>query len=295
MTDVQWRGVIAPLNTPDAVGRKIKMVGGPNTRRLPLPLRYQPADWGAHTGAVQVGSIDRVWIEDSKLWGGGRFDVADATAADVVRKIRNGFVRHMSADIEPVSGRLMGATIVDIPAFEDAEIKSLSPGEVEPELVAFAFRVVGDTGLPFASREREWDSAAATARVFEWAGGDDLDVNKYRRAFLYQDEDANPKLKGSYKLPFADVIDGELKAVPRAVFAVAGGRGVNAADIPASDKETIKRRVSALYRRMAKDFDDPGLKAPWDSGSMAVVDPETFGAAVRANRVAVALWDQVGA
>lgn len=293
MSDVQWRGVIAPLNTADAVGRKIKMSTTPNTRRLPLPLRYQPADWGQHTGAVQVGSIDRVWVEDSKLWGEGRFDTADPVAADVVRKIRNGFVRHMSADIEPVSDRLMAATIVDIPAFEDAEIKSLSPQQMveEPELVSFSFRVVGDTGLSFAPREREWDSGAAEARVFAWAGGDNLDVNKYRRAFLYQDADADPKLKGSYKLPFADVIDGDLKAVPRGVFAVAGGRGVNTADIPQSDKETIKRRVSALYRKMAKQFDDPELRAPWDEKAMSV---ERFTVAVKQSRVAAALWDQAG-
>lgn len=294
MAEILWRGVIAPLNKADAAGRKIRMAGAPYTRRLPLPLRYQDADYGAHNEARSVGNIERVWIEGSSLWGEGRFDVHDPYAQQVIRKIRNGFVRHMSADIiyEP-KDRLAGATIVDIPAFEDAEIKELRVADgVEEEkdeeevdrqyqtVEVAAFRVVGDMDLPLASRGREWDSSAATRRVGEWAGGDDLDPARYRRAFFYQDEDSDPSLKGSYKLPFADVIDGRLTAVPRAIFAVAGvlegARG--GVDIPDSDKETIRRRVSAWYRRMADVFDDSSLVAPWDrEESMSSDDDESFG------------------
>lgn len=285
MAEVQWRGVIAPLHTPDAVGRTIKMSGAPKSRKLPLPLRYQPADWGAHTGAVQVGSIDRVWIEGNELWGEGRFMDDDEQAFQVARKIRNGFVRHISADIEPGTDKLMAATIVDIPAFEQAEIKYVNipdqAEEPERELVSFAFRVVGDMGLPLADRERAWDSSAAEKRIAAWAGGDDFDPNKYRRAFLYQAEGSDPKLKGSYKLPFADVIDGTLTAIPRAIFAVAGvlqgSRG--GANIPESDQATIKNRVASLYRKMAKKFNDPDIKVPWassDSNSYAEFEPVTF-------------------
>jgi len=269
MSNVQWRGVIAPLNVADAAGRKIRSA---KTRMLPLPLRYAAADWGGHSGAVTVGLIDRVWVEGSEMWGEGRFDTEDPYAADVVRKIRMGFVRHMSADIEPGTEKLMAATIVDIPAFEQAEIKELRTKEDDPDrdgvgdrVLAHAFRVVGDLDLPLADRGREWDAAAATARVAAWAkNGDGIDPGEYRRAFFYQDEDSDPALRGSYKLPYADVIDGALTAVPRAVFAAAGGHGVDAADIPDSDKQTIRSRISSLYRKMAKEFDDPGLVAPWD-------------------------------
>jgi len=292
MAEVHWRALIAPLNTPDAAGRKIMMGSTAKFRPLPIPLRYAPADWGGHAGAISVGTIDRVWLDSGALWGEGRFDLYDQAARDVVRKVQNGFVRHVSADIEPGTSKLMAATIVDIPAFEDAEIKSIHIPEVvvEPELVSFAFRVVGDMDLPFADRGREWDSGAAVGRVFEWAGGDDLDINRFRRAFLYQDEDADPETRGAYKLPFADVVDGELRAVPRAVFAVAGGRGVDAADIPESDKETIKRRVSALYRRMAKFFDDPSLESPFERQSMAGVSDE-FATARRRVRRELALLE----
>lgn len=139
---VKWEGVIAPLNTPDAVGRKIKMTGTPKTRNLPLPLRYQPADWGGHSGAVRVGSIDRVWIEGDQLLGEGRFDSQNPVANDVLRQVRDKYVRHMSADIEPVTDKLMAVTIVDIPAFEQAQITyvdDLKDTERQPELVTFSF------------------------------------------------------------------------------------------------------------------------------------------------------------
>jgi len=289
MVEVHWRALIAPLNKPDAAGRKIAMGSTAKVRPLPIALRYAPADWGGHAGAISVGTIDRVWVDSGALWGEGRFDLYDTAAREVVRKVQNGFVRHISADIEPGTFKLMAATIVDIPAFEDAEIKSINIPEVvaereEPELMAFAFRVVGDMELPFTDRGREWDSGAAVGRVFEWAGGDDLDINRFRRAFLYQDPDADPATRGAYKLPFADVVDGELRAVPRGVFAIAGGRGVDAADIPESDKETIRRRVGALYRRMAKQFDDPSLVSPFERQSMAGVSVEFAAARRRVQR-----------
>lgn len=297
MVEIHWRGLIAPLNKPDAVGRKIVMGSTPKARPLPLPLRYAPADWGGHAGAVAVGSIERVWVDSNNLWGEGRFDLYDQATQEVVRKVKNGFVRHISADIEPSTGKLMAATIVDIPAFEDAEIKSIHiPDDDESgldvptgstddfdsaRLVAFAFRVVGDTGLPFSSRGREWSSSDAVARVLEWAGGpENVDVNRFRQAFLYQAEGADPGNLDDYQFPFADVVDGRLVAVPSAVFALAGSGGVDATNIPESDKETIRRRVSALYRRMSDDFGDPSLVSPFEHRDFAVIG-EQFASASR--------------
>jgi HK97 family phage prohead protease len=87
--------------------------------------------------------------------------------------------------------------------------------------------VVGAAGLPLAPRDRAWDSGAVDKRVRRWADATDAANAKYARAFMVRDGDAD--LFTSYKLPFADVIDGELQAVPRALFAIAaalqGARG----------------------------------------------------------------------
>jgi HK97 family phage prohead protease len=65
-----------------------------------------------------------------------------------------------------------------------------------------------------------WDGAAAAKRVLDDAGfdGDTPDVAKAARGFLVHDA-ANPVLRSSYKLPFADIVDGELKAIKSGVAA----------------------------------------------------------------------------
>lgn len=74
--------------------------------------------------------------------------------------------------------------------------------------------------LPVEEAE-DWDGAAASARMFEAAGfdGDEPDVDQVKRGFLIYDA-SNPTLKSSYKLPFADIVDGELKAITTGLKAV---------------------------------------------------------------------------
>jgi HK97 family phage prohead protease len=66
----------------------------------------------------------------------------------------------------------------------------------------------------------EWDGAAAAKRMLDDAGfdGDNPDAEKAARGFLLQDA-ANPTLRSSYKMPFADIIEGELTAVKSGVEA----------------------------------------------------------------------------
>ena len=129
----------------------------------------------------------------------------------------------------------------------------------------------GASDLPIAPRDTTWDAAAADKRVQEYAGGkDNMDWEKYAKAFFYVDE-TNKELLGSYKLGFADVIDGSLVAVPKGIFAVAGvlngARG--GADIPESDAMEIKDKVSAYYDRLAKEFNDDSIKAPFENRASA--------------------------
>ena len=129
----------------------------------------------------------------------------------------------------------------------------------------------GASDLPIAPRDTAWDAAAADKRVQEYAGGkDNMDWAKYGKAFFYVDE-TNKELLGSYKLQFADVIDGSLVAVPKGIFAVAGvlngARG--GVDIPESDAMEIKDKVSAYYDRIAKEFNDDSIKAPFENRASA--------------------------
>lgn len=108
--------------------------------------------------------------------------------------------------------------------------------------------------LPLASRDRAWDSDAAISRVREFTGSTEEPEDRYKEAFLYYDPEDDDNF-GAYKLPIADVIDGELKAVPRAIFAAAGAlsgaRG--GVDIPDADRSKITANIDRYYRKMGLD------------------------------------------
>jgi HK97 family phage prohead protease len=112
--------------------------------------------------------------------------------------------------------------------------------------------------------ERAWDSAEAIKRIKSWATSDGgVDFAKYRKAFFLVEE-AGEK-QSDYKLPFADIVDGELKAVWRGVSAamasVVGTRG----GIDLSDDEQ-----KSVYEAIAPYYGEFNQEAP----ALKTIDPE---------------------
>ncbi len=124
------------------------------------------------------------------------------------------------------------------------------------------FTLTGDIDLPWAPREREWDGPAAARRVQDWADGDG---DRMARAFLWRDPDADPTTQAAYSLGFADVIDGELRAVYRGLAAAAGR--LNQTSISAEAKKQVQGRIDTLYDKAAAAFDDPSIDN--EEGDMA--------------------------
>lgn len=112
--------------------------------------------------------------------------------------------------------------------------------------------------LPLADRDREWDGGAAEKRVRKWADAEDEPNEKYRDAHVWYDQDKKSNFT-AYKLLIADVIDGELTAVPRGIMAAGaimqGSRG--GIDLPDNDIDRVKSHLAKYYVKM----DDV---APWD-------------------------------
>ena len=118
------------------------------------------------------------------------------------------------------------------------------------------WKACGDTDLPLAGRDQDWDGDMAAASVFqkaEWET-DHPDYALARRSFFAYDDEA-PQNKTAYKQPFAAVIEGRLKAVPRGIFSVAqvleGGRG--GVDLPDHVKAAIRRKVTQYYHALGED------------------------------------------
>lgn len=165
--------------------------------------------------------------------------------------------------------QLWEGSLVTLPANENATIsgfKSVTP--------------YGD--LPLANRQHQWMSDSAIGRVRQWAGingdGDlsDPDVQaKYRQAFFWYDG-ADSDLFGAYKLPFADVINGNLMAVPRGIFAAAGAmRGARGGVyLPSEERPAIINNIERYYGKMG--MESPFGKSIFRVDDLGAIDERNF-------------------
>ncbi|HEY0167708.1 MAG TPA: hypothetical protein VGB75_11770 [Jatrophihabitans sp.] len=105
--------------------------------------------------------------------------------------------------------------------------------------------------LPLAASDRSWDGAAAEKRVRAWAGAEDEPNPRYRDAHVWYDAEKKENFT-AYKLLIADVLDGKLVAVPRAVHAAAavlqGSRG--GINLPDKDIDRVKSHLAKYYAKL---------------------------------------------
>lgn len=162
-TTAPWRGPLTVEGIETGDGREFKPEAL-TWADLPLPLRWNKEDSHGgepHTVAVNVGRIDKVWREDGGLvMGEGVLDLSDDDGQRVHDKIKGGFLRGVSVDVDSIKdadmelvwpndpdadgegdpfaqlfaspekvvfnkGRIRAATLVDIPAFAEAYIALL--------------------------------------------------------------------------------------------------------------------------------------------------------------------------
>jgi hypothetical protein len=112
--------------------------------------------------------------------------------------------------------------------------------------------------LPLADQDRSWDGTAAEKRVRSWAEAEDEPTPQYRDAHVWYDAEKKSNFT-AYKLLIADVVDGKLVAVPRAVHAAAavmqGSRG--GIDLPEKDIDRVKSHLAKYYAKLDET-------PPWD-------------------------------
>lgn len=116
-------------------------------------------------------------------------------------------------------------------------------------------------GLAVADYDHPWDGRLARVRVLDWCKKKiqatpyqrEIDAACARRAFLLSRDGEPEYTREHWDLPYADVIDDQLKIVPRGVKALGSGHGVIAVTkISSSDRELMKKHTCALYDRVRK-------------------------------------------
>lgn len=293
----QWSGILAMESTETGDGREFasESLEWPDLAEVVIPLMWQRESEPQHNRSIVVGRINRIERDGDVVRGWGVIKADAEVTPDLEAGLAGGVSVDVDSvkdtDVEMVfpdevegaeedddiimlfgpppdkvvfhRGRIRGATLVSVPAFVEARIHLVEPEQGDNDALSLiqtegTFEVIGNTDLPIADRETEWDGQAARNRVFNLCSddNDNVDVDCVSRAFLWRDPDANPTTRGAYSLGFADVINGQLQIVPRGVSATAGGRGVDAADIPEDDKRRIRSRICTLYDHIQDSIDD---------------------------------------
>lgn len=231
---------------PGAFARTLKHHGGK------FKLLWQ------HLMTEPIGSVEAE--EDSRgLKVQGKLAINATRARDAYELIKAGVVNAMSIGYRSIKDEvdrntgvrtlkeidLLEISVVTFPANPWSKIRTVKS-------------IVPYQNLPMAEDSRAWDSAAAVKRVREWSGSEEVPTARYRRAFLWFDREAADTF-GAYKLPIADVIDGVLTAVPRAIFASAaaiqGARG--GMSISDSEIAGVRTHLTRYYKRLDRD-------PPWE-------------------------------
>ena len=212
------------------------------------PIRMK----GFHKKIIGKFPIENVYEDDKGLHVRGEINLEVQEGREIYALAKQGALSDMSigysvVDVEIENGirkikeaEIWEGSIVDEPMNPRAQINEVK-----------AVNSLNNLPKEYADKSYKWNGTEAEKRVREWAGGEPND--KYKKAFLYwQGEGENVT---DYKLGIADIVDGGLKIVPRAVVAVravlAGARG--GVDIPQADKEKIKNIIVKLYSDMGMD------------------------------------------
>lgn len=241
--------------------------------------RANPIVLWSHDPDKPVGNAENVVVGADQITARVCFaPVGISHKADEIRGLtKAGVIRAVSVGFDPIEGEpldprkprggqrfstweLLELSFVSVPSDTGAVVTARGKGE---STVA-EWKVGAARNLPVEDSDA-WDGGEAEASIFEWAGGDDFDPAKARKGFLAYDASA-PEERGSYKLPIAHAVGGELK-VPKGAIRAAASR-LPQTDIP----DDVKERAQAVLDHYKKEagMDDGARSAPRTARRRAV-------------------------
>jgi len=241
--------------------RQQKRAGTPGGRYL------FPIFWN-HDSDKPIGGFVDAYEDSNGLYVTGEFDLDTELGHTAYSATIKGYVPAMSIGYFPIKRdydrngyrhlkevALFEGSVVSVPANPDAIIMEVKTA-------------TGKASWPLGARDTAWDNGAAHKRIVAWATDAQGAVNtaKLKSVHFYSPTGDAASNVSAFKLLFCDVVGGEVKAMPRGIMACAGSHGVEHTDgISAAEVDTIKNKISAYYRRMAAEFDDKSIVAPWDA------------------------------
>lgn len=267
---------ISPCDIPACPGASIQLA-----KRLGVPLVERPKSFAVKVAVVDgapapkgnstsfAANVSEAMAEEQVyeimdgLWG-ALYETLEAILA--FSGDRGPLIAQLGTDLAAELARRIPAGAV--PAEYPATMMARALAELEARK-AVAKGACPFADLPLAPEETAWDGGAARARIREWAGGDDTDWAKYKRAFVWFDP-GNAEVVAGYKLGIADVVDGKLEAVWRGVAAAMGVLlgAMGGVDIPEGDRKPVYNHLAKYYDKFGKE--PPEFKGDWPDSLKAV-------------------------
>jgi hypothetical protein len=293
---IRYTGLIAPEETPTGDGR-LFAAGKGTTRPLPIPVMAKFSSGGGHDSAVIVGKLVRTFAGPGGMWGS--IDLLDPTMVPEVNKVAymlDNKVMGPSVDLDRdftieqtahptrpgakvarfANYNIVGVTLVPMPAFSQVHLSVDSKVEHDALLASAGVKVTFDINArawdawPIAPRDYTFNADDAVKRIADWSGigTKTPSLDHYASTFLWRDgsQAGDTLAQDSFRLPLADIINGEPHLIYHAVYAaaalLAGGHG-GLPNIPQQEQDHMKGVINAIYDKMAKAFGDSGMKSPF--------------------------------
>lgn len=210
------------------------------TKRVPIIL------W-QHFSDEPIGMPEVVQEREDGLFIRVRLPKEDTLVSGrVIPQIKVGSIRTMSIGYKVIDFRINNEGIRELIKLELIEV-SLVTFPANPMAQVTGFKTVTPfLDLPVADADREWNSSEAVARVRAFLDSTEKPSEEYRRAFLWYDETDADNF-GAYKFPYADVINGTLTAIPRAINNASAR--LSQTDIFEADKNRVQRNIERYQEK----------------------------------------------
>lgn len=210
-----------------------------------------------HGDNIGVYPIDRMKEDSVGLFGEAFINMEIEQGREAYSKAKMGIYDRKSigfaADRETTKGKFpYGRDIYKAHIFEGSLVDE--PMNINARITSV--KCIQDfQDLPLADGEQKFDRRMAKLNVAEWSGAEDSPNDDYHKAFLVVGDGVK---FSSHQLQIADVVDGELKAVPKAIYKAASmlalGKGIEG--MTDEQKDAAKQHVSYYYEKL-------GLTTPW--------------------------------
>lgn len=201
-----------------------------------IRLKYQ------HGELIGGLPITTAFEDDVGLRATGHINLSTRLGSDVFSLIQQGVLEdlsirflarddHIDGDIRKIRvADVLESSVVDEPVNQDANILSFK------EAIPFQ-------DLPIAEKSMAWgpEAESTVQRTARSLGC----TSEFKRAFLWCDR-SEPDSVESYKLQVAEVIDGELRVVPKALFAAAS----DLSSIPSSAVPEVTEHIERYLAKL---------------------------------------------